>query len=386
MRIAYFTESLPPLTDGVARTYTRLAETLNRRKIDFLFFAPVLPKEQEPWRGRVVSVPWVPFPLYRYYRVGLPNPFRLTPILDKFRPDLIQVAAPTPMGIFGQHYAFKHNIPLVSSYHTHFVDYFPYYHVNWAIKWGWDYMRWFYNRTQATFGPSNDTLSELKKRGFKNLELWPRGIDRTRFSPRLRSEALRKKLGCGKEKLFLFVGRMVQEKGLDELSQAASALRKQGYKFHLAFAGDGPYRKVMEERLPQDHYFGFIQGRELSELYASSDLFVFPSTTETFGNVVLEAMASGLPVVGAAQGGSLDLVKPGENGFLAKPLDGEDFARQVKTLLDNPRAMKKMAKGALQTAAKYHWPVINNMLLSHCRSLMEKPQPRGTVVKSLQPA
>ncbi len=382
MRIAYFTESLPPLTDGVARTYTRLAEYLNKRKIDFLFFCPMLPKEKEPWRDRVVHVPSVAFPLYRYYRVGLPNPFRLTPILDKFHPELIQVAAPTPMGIFGQNYAFKHKIPCVSSYHTHFVDYFPYYKFRWAEDWGWSFMRWFYNRTQAIFGPSHDTLSELKKRGFKNLELWPRGIDRTRFSPRLRSEALRKKLGLGREKLLLFVGRMVQEKGLDELSHASLALRKKGYRFHLAFAGDGPYRKVMEERLPQDHYFGFIQGRELSELYASSDLFVFPSTTETFGNVVLEAMASGLPVVGAAQGGSLDLVQPGVNGLLAKPLDGDDFARQVKSLLDSPKTMKRMAKGAMETSARFHWPVINGMLLDHCRSLMEKSSPVSKPAKS----
>lgn len=370
MRIAYFTESLPPLTDGVARTYTRLAETLNRRKIDFLFFASVLPKEEEPWRGRVIHVPWIPFPLYRYYRVGIPNPFRLNPILDRFKPDLIQVAAPTPMGIFGQNYALKRNIPCVSSYHTHFVDYFPYYHVKWSIKWGWDYMRWFYNRTRVIFAPSHDTVSELKKRGFEGLELWPRGIDRSRFSPRLRSEALRKKLGLGKEKLLLFVGRLVQEKGLDELSKAALALRRQGYRFHLAFAGDGPYRSILEKRLPQSHYFGFIQGRELSELYASSDLFVFPSTTETFGNVVLEAFASGLPVVGAAQGGSLDLVKPGVNGLLAKPLDAEDLTRQVRTLLDNPKTVKRMVQGALATAAHFHWPVINRKLLNHCQALL----------------
>ena len=370
MRIAYFTESLPPLTDGVARTFTRLAETLNRRKIDFRFFAPVLPKEQEPWRGRVIHVPSVAFPLYRYYRVGLPNPFHLTPILDRFRPDLIQVAAPTPMGIFGQNYAFKHKIPCVSSYHTHFVDYFPYYRFRWAEEWGWNFMRWFYNRTRAIFAPSHDTVSELKKRGFKGLELWPRGIDRSRFSPRLRSEALRKKLGVGKEKLLLFVGRMVEEKGLHELSEAALLLRKQGYQFHLAFAGDGPYRKVMEKRLPHDHYFGFIQGRELSELYASSDLFVFPSTTETFGNVVLEAFASGLPVVGAAQGGSLDLVKPDTNGFLAKPLDARDFAGKVKYLLDRPKTIWRLSRGALRTAAHFDWQKINGDLLEQCQSLL----------------
>lgn len=382
MRIAYFTESLPPLTDGVARTYTRLAEHLNRQKIDFLFFAPVLPKEEEPWRGRVVWVPWVPFPLYRYYRVGLPNPFRLAPILDRFRPDVIQVAAPTPMGIFAQNYAFKHRIPCVSSYHTHFVDYFPYYRFKWAIQWGWDYMKWFYNRTKITFAPTPGTVAELEKRGFTGMGLWPRGINRNLFSPRFRNETLRKKLGLGKEKLLLFVGRMVQEKGLDQLSEAALSLRKKGYQFHIAFAGDGPYRPVMEKRLPHDHYFGFIQGKELSELYASSDLFIFPSTTETFGNVVLEAFASGLPVVAVNQGGSADLVKPNMNGLLAKPLDGSDFAAHIRKVLDSPTLSKRLAKGALKTASQYDWPTINDSLLDQCRSLMEKPAVERRLSKS----
>ena len=111
MRIAYFTESLPPLTDGVARTYTRLAETLNEDGHDFLFICPMTPAETEPWRGRVIRVPSVPFPLYKYYRVGLPNPFKLDPILDRFQPDLIQVAAPTPLCLYGQNYANRRKIP-----------------------------------------------------------------------------------------------------------------------------------------------------------------------------------------------------------------------------------------------------------------------------------
>jgi hypothetical protein len=118
MRIAYFTESLPPLTDGVARTFTRLAETLNDEKRNFLFFSPSLPSEKEPWRGRVIQVPSVPFPLYNYYRVGLPNFFRLDSLLDRFKPDLIHVAAPTPLCLYAQNYAFRRKIPSVASYHT----------------------------------------------------------------------------------------------------------------------------------------------------------------------------------------------------------------------------------------------------------------------------
>jgi glycosyltransferase involved in cell wall biosynthesis len=365
LKIAYFTESVPPLTDGVARTYTRLAETLNSKKIDFRFFAPVLPTETEPWRGRVKKVPSVPFPLYRYYRVGIPYGQNLDLLLDRFQPDLIQVAAPTPLCIYGQNYAFRKKLPVVASYHTHFVDYFPYYGFGWATDIGWQFMQWFFNRNLATFAPTPGTVSELVSRGFQNVQLWPRGIDGHKFSPDHRNMALRKKLGLGKEPLLLFVGRMVGEKDLADLAQAALILRQKGYKFQMAFAGDGPYRTVMEKQFPRDHFFGFIQGRKLSELYASSDLFVFPSTTETFGNVVLEAFASGLPVIGVRKGGVADLVQDRANGFLARPNHPQDFARRIQFFLDHPAAVQKAKKGALATAAQYDWPTINGRLISH---------------------
>lgn len=356
----------------MARTYTRLAETLNAQKIDFQFFAPVQPTETEPWRGRVTKLPSVPFPLYRYYRVGIPYGQNLDSILDRFQPDLIQVAAPTPLCIYGQNYAFRHKLPTVASYHTHFVDYFPYYGFGWAVDQGWQFMRWFFNRNLTTFAPTPGTVSELAARGFQNVQVWPRGIDGHKFSPTFRSEALRKKLGIGKLPLLLFVGRLVAEKDLADLVQAAHWLRGKGYRFHLAFAGDGPYRKILEKELPQDHYFGFIQGQKLSELYASSDLFVFPSTTETFGNVVLEAFASGLPVVGVRKGGVADVVRPRVNGLLSKPNNFMDFARDVKKLFDHPAMMKKYRKGALASALQYDWPTINGQLISHYESLIRK--------------
>ena len=372
LKIAYFTESLPPLTDGVARTYTRLIETLNSQKIDCRFFAPVLPTEAEPWRGRVTKVPSVPFPLYRYYRVGIPYGQNLDSILDAFQPDLIQVGAPTPLCIYAQNYAFRKKLPTVASYHTHFVNYFPYYGFGWAVDLGWQFMRWFYNRSLTTLAPTSGTASNLADRGFKNARVWPRGIDLKKFSPKHRDNALRKKLGLGKDPLLLFVGRMVAEKNLAELAQATHWLRQRGYRFHLAFAGDGPYRPIMEKQLRKDHFFGFIQGEELSRLYASSDLFVFPSTTETFGNVVLEAFASGLPVVGVRKGGVADVVRHRVNGLLANPNDAMDFGQKVKLLLDDSQTMKKYRKNALSTAAQYNWPTINGNLINHYDFLIKK--------------
>ena len=376
MRIAYFTESLPPLTDGVARTYTRLAETLNEDGHDFLFICPVTPAETEPWRGRVIQVPSVPFPLYRYYRVGLPNPFKLDPILDRFQPDLIQVAAPTPLCLYGQNYANRRKLPTIASYHTHFVDYFPYYGYAWAIPGGWRWMRWCYNRSRITFVPTPGAIADLTARGFKNVRRWPRGIDESKFTPRFRSPSLRQELGAGEEPLLLFVGRMVGEKDLQDLADASVILRFQGHKFRLAFAGDGPYRATMEKQLPRDYFSGFIQGQPLADLYASSDLFVFPSTTETFGNVILEAFASGLPVVGVKKGGVADLVVDGQNGFLAQPNNPADFAEKIKTILNQPDLRKHLSEGALQTAASYNWLTINRKFIEEGAQLVrESPHP-----------
>lgn len=372
MQIAYFTESLPPLTDGVARTYTRLAETLNKQKIDFRFFAPVRPLETDPWRNRVKKIFSFPFPLYDYYRVSIPYAHGLKKALDDFNPDLIQVAAPTPLCLYAQDYAKKRRIPTVASYHTHFVDYFPYYGFGAFTGWGWNYMRWFYNRSQATYAPSPSTASELKQKGFTNVRLWPRGINTQKFSPSFRRQSLRQKMKLGRQPLLLFVGRMVGEKDLADLAEAAIHLRKKGYSFQLAFAGDGPMREPLQKQFPKDHFGGFIQGKPLAELYASADLFVFPSTTETFGNVVLEAFASGLPVVGVNKGGSSDLVVPGINGLLGKPNDPIDFARQIQNLFDHPALVRRLKAGALKTATTYDWQTINGRLIQTYTELIEK--------------
>jgi glycosyltransferase involved in cell wall biosynthesis len=318
--------------------------------------------------------------------VGIPYGQNLDSILDAFRPDLIQVGAPTPLCIYAQNYAFRKKLPTVASYHTHFVDYFPYYGFGWAVDMGWQFMRWFYNRSLTTLAPTAGTAADLTAKGFKNTRIYPRGIDGHKFSPLHRDMALRKKLRLGnKEPLFLFVGRMVAEKNLADLAGAVHWLRQKGYKFKVAFAGDGPYRAVMEKHLPQDHFFGFIQGPKLSKLYASSDLFTFPSTTETFGNVVLEAFASGIPVVGARKGGVADVVQHRVNGFLAKPNDPIDFAQKVKFLLDHPTTMRQYQKAALQTAAKYDWPTINGKLIDHYEFLIKKYKGK-TPLQALTPA
>jgi phosphatidylinositol alpha 1,6-mannosyltransferase len=372
MRVAYFTESLPPLTDGVARTYTWLAQALNDAGVDFRFVAPVCPAEAEPWRGRVLRQPSVAFPLYTYYRVGLPNPFKVFRDLDAFKPDLVQVAAPTPLGWLGIHYARRRGLPVVSSYHTHFVDYFPYYRLGFLSRPAWALLRRFHNATDRTYAPSASCLSRLGQQGFRNLCLWERGLDAERFSPELRSQEEQARWAAEGESLVLYVGRLVADKDLRVLAQALELARGEGARLRCVFAGDGPLKKELAQRLPLDHFPGFVRGLALAKLYASADLFAFPSPNETFGNVVLEAMASGLPVLAVAAGGPADLVQHGHNGWLCPPGDAPAFARALERLCNDRGLRQGLSQAGLGRAGGFHWRAVHGRLLDSYGQLLER--------------
>jgi glycosyltransferase involved in cell wall biosynthesis len=352
------------LTDGVARTYTYLARHLDEVGAEFRFFSPCRPEEEAPWRGRVVRQASFALPMYRYYRVGLPNPFALEAQLDSFRPDLIQVAAPTPLGFLGQAYARRKGIPCVSSYHTHFVDYFPYYHAGFLSKAGWALLRNFHNAGIRTYVPSRSCLERLEELGFAHLELWERGLDADGFSPEYRDAAERERWARAEELLLLYVGRLVADKDLRVLAGALEKVRAGGLKVRCVFAGDGPLRAELARRLPLDHFPGFVRGRALGRLYASSDLFTFPSPNETFGNVVLEAMASGLPVLAAAAGGPSDLVDHGRDGWLARPGDAEGFAAAITALAGDPGRRRSFSAHGLAKARRYHWREVHGRLVA----------------------
>jgi glycosyltransferase involved in cell wall biosynthesis len=351
--------------------------------VDFRFVAPVCPAEEEPWRGRVLRQASVAFPLYTYYRVGLPNPFQVFRDLDAFKPDLVQVAAPTPLGWLGIHYARRRGLPVVSSYHTHFVDYFPYYHLGFLARPAWGLLRRFHNLTDRTYAPSASSLARLSQEGFKNLCLWERGLDAERFSPALRSGEERARWAAEGESLVLYVGRLVADKDLRVLALALESARGQGARLRCVFAGDGPLRNELQKRLPQDHFPGFVRGQALARLYASADLFAFPSPNETFGNVVLEAMASGLPVLAVAAGGPSDLVVHGHSGWLCPPGDSEAFARALERLCNDRGLRQGLAKAGLGRAGGYHWRAVHGRLLDSYRQVLGQ-QRAGKPLEAVQ--
>jgi phosphatidylinositol alpha 1,6-mannosyltransferase len=377
MRIAYFTESLLPLVDGVSLTLARLFGTLERQGVDFRVFSPFQPDTTLSWSDRVDPVRYVHFPPYPDYRVSLPfAQKRLAAELDRYTPDLVHVVSPTPMAVWAQRYAARHKLPAVSSFHTNFVSYFRYYGVRPLEKLGWMYLRWFYNRCAMTYAPSPAMVRELRDRGIRNVELWSRGIDLARFGPRFRDPVLRDTVGADESTpILLMVSRLVREKDLADLVEVDRILHERRVQFRFVLVGDGPMREELEAALPNAHFAGHRTGEALARWYASSDVFVFPSTTETFGNVVLEALASGLPAVVVNRGGPPDQIQHGETGFIARANDPVDLADRLEPLLRDGSLRSQMGRRAAEEAADRDWAVINGRLIESYARVIAAGEP-----------
>lgn len=371
MKVAYFTESLPPNTDGVVNTLSHLVDTLNEENIDFRFYSPVKPSNDVVWNDRVTKVASLSLKPYFHYRVGLPNSYRINEELDRFSPDLIHVVTPSLLGLQGMNYAKSRDLRLVTSYHTHFVRYFEYYSMlNLFSPVTWQYLEWFHNQCDCTYAPSSETVHELTDRGIRNVQLWQRGIDLHRFSPAYRNNSLRKAIGAADKPVLLFVGRLVKEKDLGDLVEANHILNSQGLDFKQVFVGDGPMREELQNRLPDAFFAGYQYKDKLAEWYASSDLFVFPSTTETFGNVILEAFASGIPAIGVNKGGQADLIEQEKSGYITEANNPVKFAERIAELLKYPEKRQRFASYAEQAVRRFSWRTINLGLLDSYKSIL----------------
>jgi phosphatidylinositol alpha 1,6-mannosyltransferase len=379
LRIAYFTESLYPHVDGVSRTLARLFATLETRGVEFVVFSPFVPGTEVSWSHRVRPTRFLKFPLYPDYRVSLPGGRRVPRILDEFRPTLVHVVSPTPMASWAQRLARRRGLPVVSSFHTHFVSYFRYYGrflgdpgVRALERLGWGALRRFYRRCDVVYPPSDSIITELAAHDILNTELWSRGIDLSRFSPSYRDAALRTALDADdRTPVLLLVSRLVREKDLADLVEVHRILRQREVRHRLVLVGDGPMRDELERALPDAHFAGHQSGEALARWYASADVFVFPSTTETLGNVVLEALASGLPAVVVDRGGPRDLVVGGETGWVARANDPVDIADRLQPLLQSPELRERMAAAGLASAAARDWEAINGGLLESYRRVVE---------------
>lgn len=377
MRIALFSEVYWPMVSGVGVTLLRLVEALQDRGHDVRVYSAsyALPPGTAD-RPEVHRSPSVPFFVYPDVQWAFPRSRAIVEDLAAFRPDVVHVATEFAMGVAGVKAARRLGVPLVASAHTDYDRYAARYGFDWLLGSGWRYLRWFYGQANRVLCPSEVYEQHLRARGIERTCLWTRGVDTDVFHPRFRSPRWRREVGAGPNDLVVtYVGRLAREKNLDLLLDAWMALDAGGRSARLVLVGRGPLEEeIRRRRLRGIHVTGQLTGQALSTAYASADLFVFPSTTETFGNVLLEAMASGLPSLVAAAGGVLDFAEHGENAWLVAPEDGRALADGLDRLLRDHALRYRLRQGALQTAAARRWDVIYDELIAeYLRVAGERP-------------
>ncbi len=376
LRVALFTGNYNHIRDGVSLTLNRLVHYLESQNIPVLVFGPSNKNPAIDHCGELVVTPSIPMlvPGREEYRIATRFPRSAKKRLKEFNPTLIHIATPDGLGIGALRWAKKNNVPIVTSYHTHFLSYTEYYSLYLSpIKKPFKMlMKWFYKQFAHTYVPSQSMIDELHREGIPGtMKIWSRGIDTERFNPSKRDMAWRRKVGFADDDIVVtFVSRLVWEKELRTYIDAVKSLQKVNTKVRALVVGNGPAQEEAEELLPSAHFTGFAKGEDLARAYASADIFMFPSHTETFGNVTLEAMASGLPCIVADAIGSKSLVNDGINGFLAKKENAEDFARQLEKVVSDPEKRIEMGKKSREMALEYEWDSINAGLVKNYRVVL----------------
>jgi glycosyltransferase involved in cell wall biosynthesis len=311
--------------------------------------------------------PSLSFWAYPQLRIAAPSGPAVMRELRAFGPTLVHAATPFGVGLAGRAAAQRMGLPFVSSYHTSFSAYAAFYGLGLLSEPGWRYLRWFHNGGLRTYCPTRAVQHELESHDVQRTRIWGRGVDTKRFSPRHRSQAFREsRLGAYADTIVVAsVGRLAAEKGLDLALDAMRQMRERtNVPVVFAFAGDGPYAATCRAKAPTGtRFLGRLEGAELAALYASADLFVFPSRTDTFGNVLLEAMASGLPIVAADVPSTRELLRNGEGGVLV-PADSGMMADGLVTLARDTKRRAELSARGRATAAQHSWGAVFDALLS----------------------
>ena len=368
LRLALFSDTFSPQVNGVSRTLDRLVKAVRLRGGEVRVFTPSDPaRAPDPI---VVEYPSIAFWAYPQLRLSAPTLASAMRELARWRPTLVHATDAFGVGLAGLRAARALGVPFVTSYHTSFSAYANFYHLGSLSGLAWKYFRWFHNAGIRTWCPTRAIEREVLEHGFRNTRIWSRGIDAQRFSPSFRSRAMRAELGADDDTVVVaYIGRIALEKGLDVLLGAMHAVRAQagGRKLCFALAGDGPFEATFRRDAPAGTQFvGMLGGDRLSEFYASADLFVFPSVTDTFGNVLMESMASGLAVLGADSGPTSELLADGR-GSLFPAGNASALAREILRLADDGAARASHAASGLAYARTRSWDVIFDELIADYR-------------------
>ena len=374
MKIAFFTETFLPKVDGIVTRLTKTVRHLVEAGDEVVVFCP----EGAPSHymgAKVVGVPAMPLPLYPELKLALPRP-AVSEAIDAFQPDLVHVVNPAVLGLGGIWLAKSKGIPLIASYHTHLPKYLEHYGMGMLEPLLWELLKAAHNQAVLNLCTSTAMVQELSDKGIQHTALWQRGVDTDLFRPELRNDAMRKRLlgeHDDRGALLVYVGRLSAEKQIERIKPVLNALPDA----RLALVGDGPHRQQLEKHFEgtATTFVGYLAGEELASAYASGDAFLFPSSTETLGLVLLEAMAAGCPVVGANRGGIPDIISDGTNGCLYEP-DGADggaasLIEATRKLLGNDIERQGLRHAARSEAERWGWAGATEQLRGYYRQVLE---------------
>jgi len=375
MKIAIVSEVFLPKIDGITNRLDRTIRCMTAHGHEVLVIAPAGSVE-ELHGARVVGIPGVPFTPYPGLQVSAPDP-RIAWELWRFAPDVVHVVGPVCLGLWATAAARGLGLPVVASYHTDLPRYLPGYGLDWLEPVVWPVMRAVHNRAHVNLCPSRFTRAELIENGIHEVGLWRGGVDTERFHPDARSMDMRMRMTGGRPDgpIVMYAGRVSPEKQIDRLQEVLDAVPEA----RLCIVGDGPARETLERSFDPARtvFMGFLRGADLSSAFASADLFVMPSTTETLGFVVLEAMSSGTPVVAADAGGIPDLVRHRENGLLVDPEQPGAYGEAAALLLRHEGQRRHLAVQARKFAEEGTWEAQTHGLLHQYRKAMVIANRRG---------
>lgn len=378
MKVAFFAEILIKDFDGASRTMFQLIERIPEQDFEFMFICGMYQKDLKQ-SFQVLQISTLKIPGNETYRFSVPalKQKEITEALETFSPDVVHIATPSLLGNFGLKYATKNNIPVISIYHTHFISYIDYYlkSVPFLIKPVKRFVQKtynsFYNKCNLAYVPSESISAELTQGGVHaNVQkIWKRGIDLSLFSPQKRNTEIIQKITGNQHKTILFSSRLVWEKNLKVLINLYQLIEKENLPINIVVAGSGVAEEACREQMSKAHFLGHVDHETLSEIYASADAFMFPSVTETFGNVVLEAMASGLPCVIANGGGSKDFIQHGHNGFLCEPENANMYLQYFKEIFNDEVLAKTLKENSLAYSQTFNWDYLAQVYFHDLKAL-----------------
>lgn len=358
LRVAVVTETYPPEVNGVAVTLQQLVLRLQASHHQIQLIRPRQPLDHQQHRAGAdeLLVRGLEIPRYPQLRLGMPMKRALVAQWSRQRPDLVHVATEGPLGWSAVQAARQLRLPLSTDFRTNFHAYSQHYGIGWLRKPIAAYLRKFHNLADCTMVPSSDLLQDLCAQGFERLMVVARGVDAARFSPVHRSEALRAQWGVAPDQpVLLSVGRLAREKNLDLLVRSWQAMRARQPDLKLVVVGDGPSRNALAQACPEALLVGAQSGDALARHYASADLFVFPSVTETYGNVTPEALASGLAVLAFDYAAAAELIRHGDNGLLAPRGDETAFLSSAMDMVNNPALVQRLRERGRATTLTQDW-------------------------------